>query len=274
MSETDRAEVVSLVRLCQYLGEPSRNLAIMAEGNVGLRSDSGTMIVTATGASLNRIGPSDLVDVRTDALLELLDFDGADDEDVKNTLLTSRVSLESKRPTVEALIHAVLFRYTSASVVAHTHPVGVNALLCSRHAEYLTEGAIFPDQIVVLGPHALMLPYVDPGLGLGRAAREALQLFQGEHGRDPKVIYVRNHGMFALGASCREVQGITEMAEKVAQILVGSISAGGPVFLTPTQVARIDSRPDELLRRLEIVKSEEFQPIDDSEISTFKHVVR
>jgi len=36
---------------------------------------------------------------------------------------------------------------------------------------------------------------------------------------------------------------------KTCRILVGSLPAGGPRFLTPEQVERIDRRPDELARR-------------------------
>jgi ribulose-5-phosphate 4-epimerase/fuculose-1-phosphate aldolase len=68
-------------------------------------------------------------------------------------------------------------------------------------------------------------------------------------GGAPKVIYLQNHGMFALGASDREVLQITEMAVKVAKVILGSFAAGGPVYLEPEHVARIDSRPDEILRR-------------------------
>ncbi|WP_382306686.1 hypothetical protein [Herbiconiux sp. UC225_62] len=68
-------------------------------------------------------------------------------------------------------------------------------------------------------------------------------------GSAPKVMYLQNHGMFALGASTAEVLQITEMAVKVAEVILGSLPAGGPVFLAAADVARIDTRPDELLRR-------------------------
>jgi rhamnose utilization protein RhaD (predicted bifunctional aldolase and dehydrogenase) len=131
------------------------------------------------------------------------------------------------------------------TVVGHTHPVAVNALLCSRHASLLTSGALFPDQIVVLGTNPMLIPYVDPGLRLAQEVRRRLHDVE----LTPRVIYLRNHGMFALGASAAEVQQITAMADKVARVILGALAAGGPVFMEAAEVERIDTRPDELLRR-------------------------
>jgi hypothetical protein len=39
------------------------------------------------------------------------------------------------------------------------------------------------------------------------------------------------------------------MAEKAAKIFVGAAALGGPVFLTPENVARISGRSDEHYRR-------------------------
>ena len=134
-------------------------------------------------------------------------------------------------------------------MVVHTHPRGVNSLLCSDQADTLVGGALFPDQVVVLGRRQLLVPYVDPGLHLAQAVRHHLRDFVLENGSAPKVIYLRNHGLFALASSSAEAVRVTEMAEKVALILGGALAAGRPTFLTAEQVDRIDTRPDERLRR-------------------------
>jgi ribulose-5-phosphate 4-epimerase/fuculose-1-phosphate aldolase len=91
--------------------------------------------------------------------------------------------------------------------------------------------------------------YTDPGLELARLVRHELKNFIAENGEAPKVIYLKNHGMFALGSSAEEVVQVTQMAVKCARILGGALSVGHPVYLSPTESARIDTRPDELLRR-------------------------
>jgi ribulose-5-phosphate 4-epimerase/fuculose-1-phosphate aldolase len=71
------------------------------------------------------------------------------------------------------------------------------------------------------------------------------------------VLFLRNHGIFALGASRDEVLQITEMAVKVATVLQAAVAAGGPVFLTDAQADRIDSRPDEHHRRRALAARQE-----------------
>ena len=110
-------------------------------------------------------------------------------------------------------------------------------------------GSLFPDQIVVMGRHSLLVPYVDPGLGLARHVREALRAHQDRHGSYPKAIYLQNHGLFALGSSPDDATHVTEMAVKTARILLGALSVGRPVYLDERDAERIDTRPDEVLRR-------------------------
>jgi rhamnose utilization protein RhaD (predicted bifunctional aldolase and dehydrogenase) len=151
-----------------------------------------------------------------------------------------------RRPSVESLLHAVCLSEHGVEVVAHTHPVDVNAILCSTRPSLLVEGSLFPDQIVVLGREPWLIPYVDPGLQLAREVRRRLR----EHrGAPPRAIYLQNHGLFALGRTARDAESITEMAVKVARILRGASEIGGARFMDEHDVLRIDTRPDEVLRR-------------------------
>jgi rhamnose utilization protein RhaD (predicted bifunctional aldolase and dehydrogenase) len=248
---TDLAE--ALLRLAHAVGEPQRELAILAEGNVSGRVDDERMLVKATGSSLASAGRDDLVECRFAPILELLDdptaFEGGSgDARVAEALLASRVDPGAKRPSVEALLHAVVLT-SGASAACHTHPVAVNALLCSDRAELLVAGALFPDQVVVLGTRGLLVPYVDPGLGLGRLMQRELRAFADRHGALPKIAWLQNHGMFAIGSSAAECLRITEMADKFARILLGALGAGEPRFLPDAVLDRIDGRDDEHVRR-------------------------
>ena len=60
---------------------------------------------------------------------------------------------------------------------------------------------------------------------------------------------MENHGVIALGSTPQEVLNITQMLVKTCRILAGALVAGGPRFLAPEHVERIDRRPDELARR-------------------------
>jgi rhamnose utilization protein RhaD (predicted bifunctional aldolase and dehydrogenase) len=237
-----------LVALSRTLGEPARELALLAEGNTSLRTGRGTMLVKASGASLAAAGPEDFVQVELAPLLALLDDPGAGDAAVAHAFAATERAT-GRRPSVEAMVHAACLELGGADAVGHTHPVALLGLLCSEHAEALANRPLFPDQVVVLGRHPLFLPYVDPGLALARAVREGLRTHRERHGALPKVLYLANHGLFCLGRDPREVLQLTDMAVKAAKVLAGALSVGAVRPLAPEEAARIDSRPDEHYRR-------------------------
>lgn len=244
---TDEESRRTIAALSRELGRPDRDWAILAEGNTSMALPDGRMLVKASGVSMETASPEDFLTLGIDETLQLVDSPGGGDDEVR--ALFDAAAVSQRRPSVEALLHAVCLGLPGVDVVGHTHPIPVNALLCSPRASALTDGSLFPDQIVVLGVEQLLVPYIDPGLRLAQVVRSMLREHVAQTGASPKVIYLRNHGMFALGASDREVLQITEMAVKVARVILGALAAGGPVYLEPEHVARIDTRPDELLRR-------------------------
>jgi ribulose-5-phosphate 4-epimerase/fuculose-1-phosphate aldolase len=76
-----------------------------------------------------------------------------------------------------------------------------------------------------------------------------LREYRGRTGTTPKTVFLRNHGLLALGQSATEVDQITTMATKAARILAGVLSLGEPVYLSAIQADRIEARPDEHDRR-------------------------
>jgi rhamnose utilization protein RhaD (predicted bifunctional aldolase and dehydrogenase) len=238
-----------LVDLSRTLGDPRRDLVMLAEGNTSVRRSGGRMLVKASGSRMPTASETDFVEVRIAPLLELVASETASDDQVDATLRDARVDPGQPRPSMEALLHAVCLEEAGATVVAHTHPVALNAILCSDRAEALVAGALFPDQIVVMGRHNLLVPYADPGLALARSVREGLRRHTETHGAPPKVVYLANHGIFVLADSPAQALDITEMAVKAARVLTGALSVGQPRYLTEAAADRIDSRPDEQRRR-------------------------
>ncbi len=245
---TATPRLAELIELSRSLGTPARDLVILAEGNTSVRTGPGRMLVKASGSSMADADERDFVEVQTEGLVELLDDPTAGDEAVAG--LYAEVERETgRRPSVEAFLHAACLEVEEVDTVGHTHPVDVNTVLCSRHAELLATTALFPDQVVVLGAHALFVPYVDPGIVLARTFRQRLAEHLERHGSAPRVAYLANHGIFALGRSPSEVDRITQMAVKVGRVLTGSLAAGGLRALSTEDVSRIDSRSDEAFRR-------------------------
>jgi rhamnose utilization protein RhaD (predicted bifunctional aldolase and dehydrogenase) len=248
----DRAEkTAALLKLSHDLGREERGLAMLGEGNTSCRLDDDTFLVKASGSSLATLREDQLVACRFSALLPLLDAPAMSDADVEKSLLASRVDPAQPKPSVEALFHAWLLTLPGVDVVGHTHPIAVDQILCAGDdaCRRYTDERRFPDEIVCCGARSVLVPYVDPGTPLAQAIRAQVKIFVEKESRHPRIILLRNHGLIACGATTGAVLAATLMAEKAARIFVGAAGLGGPIALTPQNVARIDSRPDEHYRQ-------------------------
>jgi rhamnose utilization protein RhaD (predicted bifunctional aldolase and dehydrogenase) len=245
----NEARLRDLVRMSRYLGDPARTYAILGEGNTSARIDQDTFYVKASGAMLAVIEPGDFVAVSISRVTAILDDPSADDAAVTRVLKEALVDKnETRRPSVETMFHALLLQYPEIRFIGHTHPNYTNMLLCSQRAEEAVAGRICPDHIVVMGHKSVYVPYVDPGLVLAREIRRQVRRFIDEDGVLPRAIMMQGHGLIAVGDSPKAVMNITDMAEKISQVIVGTYALGGPRFMTPTDVARIYTRPDEKYR--------------------------
>jgi rhamnose utilization protein RhaD (predicted bifunctional aldolase and dehydrogenase) len=246
-------DLTELVSLSRTLGEPWRRFVILAEGNTSQRVSEDQLVVKATGRSLRHASADDFVVVSLRRLSDLVDDVDAGDADV--ALYFDEVEAEQGlRPSVEALLHVVCVLNAGAVTVAHTHPESVNALLCSDRADVLAGPPIFPDQVVVIGRRALLVPYTDPGVVLARVVRGRLA----DHARQwgmPRVIYLGNHGMVALGSSAGQALQLTEMADKVSRVLATTLSFGNVVPMSEESAERIDTRDDEQIRRTALARA-------------------
>jgi len=238
-----------LVALSHDLGSEPRQLAILGEGNTSARVSADTFLVKASGSSLGTLTENDLTECRFAPLLALLDATDVSDETVERTLAESRVDPAGKKPSTEAFFHAFLLTLSGVNFVGHTHPISVNGILCSPKAELFATCRLFPDEIVCCGPASVFVPYVDPGIMLSRAIRQATQQFISQRKRNPKVILLRNHGLIAIGPSPAAVKATTLMADKTARIFTNAAVLGGPTFITDEDIRRIDTRLDEAYRQ-------------------------
>lgn len=247
-------EILSqLVALSRGLGDPANDYVILAEGNTSARVDGDSFWVKASGREMHGIGPDGFVQVRFDRALAVLDGPDRLDAEVKEALMTAKVDPTAPgHPSVETFLHALCLQLPGVNFIGHTHPTAINAITCSTTFVSALAGRLFPDEIVVCGLAPALVPYVDPGLPLARAVRATLAEHLATHGERPKTIYMQNHGFIALGSTARQVENITAMAVKAARVLIGAYSLGGPNFMTPQNVARIHTRPDEHYRQRQL----------------------
>ncbi len=239
-----------LVAMSHYLGDSGRSYAILGEGNTSARIDSERFYVKASGTTLGTMKAEDFLPVQITKLVHILDEPDAGDEDVSRILREALVDAdESRRPSVETMLHAVLYQFPEIHFIGHTHPEALGGLMCSGHARAFAESRVCPDQIVVTGHKSVFVPYVDPGLQLAREVRTRMREFVDREGVLPNTILLENHGFFAFADTAKKVMNITDMAEKSARIVLNAYMAGGPKYLIEANVRRIDTRPDELYRR-------------------------
>ncbi|MCY2994308.1 MAG: class II aldolase/adducin family protein [Planctomycetota bacterium] len=237
-----------LVEMSRSLGDPAYDFAVLGEGNTSVLADQDSFWVKASGAPLVCADRESFVRVQSAPVLTSLDGPLLDDRDVQRLLRSATVASE-RAPSIETFLHALCLQLEGVQFVGHTHPTVAVGLLCSQRSREIFAGSLFPDQIVLLGPAYVYIPYTDPGLPLALTVRQALQDFQSREGRVPKVILMENHGVIALGATAQEVLNITHMLVKTCRVISTTLAAGGPRPLSPQHVARIDQRPDELARR-------------------------
>jgi rhamnose utilization protein RhaD (predicted bifunctional aldolase and dehydrogenase) len=237
-----------LVAMSAELGAPVHDLAILGEGNTSARADKESFWVKASGVQLAGAGRDGFVRVRFAPILEATRGPALDDAALRELLKAATVE-GGRLPSIETFLHALCLQQEGVQFVGHTHPTVAVGLLSGLRSRELFAGCLFPDQIVVLGPALAYVPYADPGLPLALTVKQSLSQFFDCRQRGPKVLLMENHGVIALGSTAQEVLNITQMLVKTCRILAQSIAAGGPRFLSPTQVERIDKRPDELARR-------------------------
>jgi rhamnose utilization protein RhaD (predicted bifunctional aldolase and dehydrogenase) len=238
----------ALLGMSHRLGEPHRDLVILGEGNTSAKIDEDWFFVKASGCELGTMAAEEFVEVDRHAVVRLIEQDGLTDAEVKAGLAAARRPGTTLVPSVETTLHALLLSEPGIRFVAHTHPVAVNSFLCSENPTLLVGNRLYPDDIVGCGRAGAYIPYTDPGLTLARAVREALKEFRAENGVAPKFILLQNHGIIALGGSAKEAEAITHTHVKACRVALGAIAAGGVRFLTPDNVDRIATRPDESVR--------------------------
>ena len=242
--------LTELINLSNNLGDPVNDYVILGEGNTSTRKDDSRFWVKASGTQLRTIDKGGFVEVSFKRVLAMLNGPELSDDEVKDALIEAKIdSTAPGHPSVETVLHAICLQLPGVNFVGHTHPTAINMITCSAAFSTAVSGRLFPDEIVVCGPAPVLVPYVDPGLPLAREVQQRINAYVNTYGDVPKTILMQNHGFIALASTAQQVENITAMAVKTAQILVGTYALGGPNYMTPEAVDRIHTRPDEHYRQ-------------------------
>jgi len=248
--KSDRKSVLeALITLSRGLGDPSRDFALLGEGNTSAKIDEKRFLVKVSGAQLGQATAYSFVEMLFEPTLAMLKRGKMTDEEIKKGLIAAKADPRAKaHPSVETTLHAFLLTLPGVNFVGHTHPVSVNSFLCARDGKKIVTGHLFPEEVVFCGLSPVWVDYHDPGPPLAQAIEKGVLAHLQRYGEAPKSVLLQNHGLIAMGPTVAEVEAATLMWDKFARVVLGTMSFGGPRFLTGKQVARIVTRPDETYR--------------------------
>jgi rhamnose utilization protein RhaD (predicted bifunctional aldolase and dehydrogenase)/NAD(P)-dependent dehydrogenase (short-subunit alcohol dehydrogenase family) len=170
-------------------------LVLHGGGNASVKSpwrtvagdEAAAVFVKASGFDMATIEPSGHPALDLDSLLRLRPLETLADDAMVNEVRRARFDARSPNPSIEALVHAFL----PAVFVDHTHADAILELTNQRGAQALVEEA--------LGESVAVLPYVEPGFLLAKAAAAAAAAAPSAH-----ALVLMKHGLITWGASARE----------------------------------------------------------------------
>jgi NAD(P)-dependent dehydrogenase (short-subunit alcohol dehydrogenase family)/rhamnose utilization protein RhaD (predicted bifunctional aldolase and dehydrogenase) len=127
-----------------------------------------------------------------------------------------------KRPSVETSFHEII----EYAYVVHTHPTLTNALMCSVNSRAKT--------LELFGKEAMYLGYA-PGYELFKLLQTELQTYRKQYGKDPKLIFLENHGVFVSADTTEEIKTLyarlteTISARLKKQLMIEPVSIPGNI---------------------------------------------
>lgn len=212
--------IKSLVAISQFYGK-NKDFIIAGGGNTSYK-DNEKIWVKASGTSLATIEEDGFVVLDRHKLKVISECEypvesSAREEAVKQDMHEAIID-KSKglRPSVETSMHNVI----NYPFVVHTHPMLINALMCSTNAKAEVE-ALFDDP-------GVFIPYTDPGYILFKKVEDEIIAYRSIKGYDPKVIWLENHGIFVSADTTDEINAIYEdivakISSKIPQFLVEKV---------------------------------------------------
>jgi len=217
--------LTSLTALSHEFGQADY---VSGGGGNSTAKNADTLWIKPSGTSLADMTPGKFVAIDREKLSALYTFtpptDTAERESVvKDMMMASRRPGSEARPSVETPLHDLI----EAVFVIHTHPSLVNGLTCSQNAE-ATVARLFPE--------ALWVPYIDPGFTLSIDVRDRLAAYKRQHGRQPTIILLQNHGIFIAGNTPETVRETYRLVMETlkAEYQAAGIACALPVMPPPS----------------------------------------
>jgi len=159
-----------------------------------------TIWVKPSGSTMGSITADKFVALERSKILRMDEVSLAGDvkkrEALAKDIMTAAVMPDSTgRPSVEAPLHNLL----ETTYVIHTHPALVNGMTCAKNGEAVCKK---------LFPAALWMGYIDPGITLYQLVRDQVAKYKKQFGKQPEVVFLKNHGVFVAGDTPEIIEDI------------------------------------------------------------------
>ena len=238
----------ALIDLTRSLGDPAKDLVILAEGNTSTLLQDDEIVVKASGASMAEATASDFVVCSVSELVSLMDDPSATQDDLTHALDAGEVDGRRRRGSIETLVHVAVQSLQKTTFVAHTHPTPVVSLLASSHQATAFDHFVYSDEVAVIGS-LVYVPYAQPGIDLGRVVLASLREYFAAHDELPSLVLLANHGLISLSETAAGAEAVTLMATKGARVRLAALAAGGVTPLSNEAAEKFLAREDIAERR-------------------------
>lgn len=194
----------------KYGSNPAYVLA--GGGNTSFKNEE-NLWIKGSGTSLATIRPEDFVVLDRQKLARMWDTDYPAEEKAREAavladMMAARIEGETRRPSVETLLHDLFpQRY-----VLHVHPTTVNGITCSVEGEKAMKR---------LFPEAVWVDACKPGYILALECKTMMDAYKAAHGRDVDLLFLQNHGIFFAGDTAEETGAL---AEKTMAVIAQAIT--------------------------------------------------
>ena len=233
-------ELKDLVEVSRFYGA-DKNYTLAGGGNTSYKNDD-YIWIKASGAELATITEDGFAQLHRDKVKVVGEKQYSDDEqvrevEVKADLIAANVYPElGKRPSVETNFHELI----EYAFVIHMHPTHTNALTCAQDAKKET--------MRLFGEEAMYITYA-PGYELFMKVKTAMKDYRAKFGKDPKLIFLENHGVFVSADTTDKVK---ELYSYVTNTIKAEITN-----LEPIRDLEIPSNAAEYLPVIRMMLSEE-----------------
>lgn len=192
--------IKQLIQISRFAGERF-DLVQAGGGNSSIKVNNDEMLIKASGISLADLAEDKgYARVNYSKIKEIIDaaqkLETKEAREAFAARELKKAQLDQNRPSIETYLHAL-----TDTCTLHTHPIPTNLLMVRKDYGQILE-ELFDDYVLV--------EYQTPGIDLAIAMQKEIKKHIENHGTQPKIMFLKNHGLFISASEESEVITLTE----------------------------------------------------------------